>query len=180
MEELIKYFQKRKYKRKVKRGKEILTVLVVLGLVLSGVLLYLKTQNVTVAIVSGSATVSSLIPEVSVTVKNISQLDYILMERGKPKVTSSRPEETQNVVNLTISFTLETPTGEKLSFEPLKIGEAGEHSFELIIGPNEGLNETGEFKLTIKFHLKVTTPTGMLVAQQIMTITVEFTVPPTD
>ena len=177
MEKIIKHFQK-KNKKNLGKTKVILTVLVVLGLVFSGVFFYLETQNVTVAIVSGSTTVSSLIAEVDVTVKNVSQLDYILMEKGKPKVTSSRPKETQNVVNLTISFTLKTPTGKELSFEPLKIGEAGEHNFELIIGPNEGLDETGEFKLTIKFHLKVTTPTGMLVAQQIITITVEFTVPP--
>jgi len=162
----------------VRRTRDVLIVLVIVGLIFGGMLIYLKTQNVTVALVDGTATISSLSVKVDVSVENVSQLDYMLMlDKGKPKVTSSKPEEIQNVVNLTISFTLKTPTGKELGFEPLKIGEAGKHNFELVIGPNEGLDETGEFKLIVKFHLKVTTPTGMLVAQQIITITVEFTVP---
>jgi len=165
--------------------KKIAIALIVLILIFGGGFLYLKTQNVTIAIVSGSATISSptmvkmgpLVPQVDISVKNVSQLDYMLMKKGKPRVTSSKPTAMTNVVDLTIKFTLKTPTGTELTFEPLKIGEGGEHNFELIIGPNEGLQGTGNFTLTIEFHLKVTTPAGVTVTDLTKTITVTFTIP---
>jgi len=165
--------------------KKIAIALIVLILIFGGGFFYLNTQNVTIVIVSGSATISSptmvkigpLVPQVDISVENVSQLDYMLMKRGKPRVTSSEPTAMTNVVDLTIKFTLKTPTGTELSFEPLKIGEGGKHNFELIIGPNEGLQGSGNFTLVIEFHLKVTTPAGVTVVELTRTITVTFTIP---
>lgn len=165
--------------------KKIAIALIVLILIFGAGFLYLKTQNVTIAIVRGSATISSptmvkivaLTPKVGILVKNISQFDYMLMKKGKPRVTSSEPTAMTNVVDLTIKFTLKTPTDAELSFEPLKIGKGGKHDFELIIGPDEGLQESGTFTLTIEFNLKVTTPAGTPVVELTRTITVTFTIP---
>ncbi|MHA1721488.1 MAG: hypothetical protein ACTSXW_00240 [Candidatus Baldrarchaeia archaeon] len=165
--------------------KKVAVALIVLILIFGSGFLYLKTQKVTVAIVSGSSTITPpatvkievLSMQIDVSLENISRFDYMLMKGGKPKITSSKPIETVNVVNLTIEFKLRTPADTGLSLGILEIGKGGKHSFELIMGPGEGLKGSGNFTLIIKFHLKVTTPAGMTVVELSRTITVTFTVP---
>ncbi len=165
--------------------KKVAVALIVLILVFGSGLLYLKGQKVTVAIVSGSTMVSSPVAvkvealsiQVDASLKNVSRLDYLLMRKGKPRVTSSEPTEMVNVVDLKIEFKLKTPTGTELSLGILEIGKGGRHDFELIVGPNEGLKGSGNFTLIIEFHLKVTTPAGITVVELTRTITVTFTIP---
>ena len=99
------------------------------------------------------------------------------MSHGKPRVTKSSPVQIPFVVNLTITFTLITPTNVTLSFEPLKLGKGGVHNFTLVIGPDEGLTGTGTFKLIITFKLTVTRPDGTKVLDLTRIIEVTFTVP---
>jgi len=170
-------------------GKKILAVILML-VIIGGGLLFLNMQQVTIAVLSGMTSVSGTFgtsefrlqqvtfsPRVSMSVRNVSRLNYIMMSRGKPMITSSSEIQMPYVVNLTITFSLVTPTGKTLTFEPLKLGKGGVHNFTLIIGPDEGLTETGTFRLTITFSLKVTTPAGVTVVELTKIIEVIFTVP---
>jgi len=170
-------------------GKKVLAI-VVIFLIIGGVFLFLNMQQVTIAVLSGSASVTSvyeteevgaqqvfLSPHVSLKVRNISRFNYMTMSHGKPRVTKSSPVQIPFVVNLTITFTLITPTNVTLSFEPLKLGKGGVHNFTLVIGPDEGLTGTGTFKLIITFKLTVTRPDGTKVLDLTRIIEVTFTVP---
>ena len=96
------------------------------------------------------------------------------MTHGKPKISESKPQELGvGVVDLTIKFTLVTPT-KNISFEPLKLGKGGVHNFTLVLGPDEGIS-TGKFKLVIEFYLKVETPAGITIGPIVLTpIVLEF------
>ena len=155
---------------------------------IGGGILFLKFQTVTIATLSGQVAYTGAVSdltaqqvgfyhELQLKVKNVSRLDYMLMSRGKPRIVSSQEKELPSVVNLTITFKLITPTNTVLIFEPLKLGKGGVHNFTMIIGPDEGLSETGIFMLEITFHLVVTRPDGMVIVEVHRTIEITFTVP---
>ncbi len=170
-------------------GKGITAGLIVVVLIVALASYYLS-QKVEVAIVKGwitvmggSKSVLSLCQvggaishheDANVIVKNISRLEYA-RNHGRPRITASKPEDI-GVVNLTIKFTLITPTNHTISFEPLKIGKGGTHNFTLVIGPDEGLT-SGRFRIVIEFFLQVTTPAGITIWRISITIVRSFEVP---
>lgn len=161
-----------------------------IAIIVGAIFIFLNTQQVSVATLSGQVSVSptyttsdfsasqvSFAHALSLKVTSTSRLSYMLMPHGKPAITQSTISEISYVVNLTITFKLLTPTGKQIEFEPLKLGKGGIHNFTLIIGPDEGIETSGTFTLIVTFRLKVTTPAGVSVIDSTKTIQVSFTVP---
>jgi len=110
-------------------------------------------------------------------VMEMTMLNYMMTQRGKPQVSGSKPVEMPDVINLTIIFRLTTPTNKTLEFEPLKLNKGGVHNFTFYIGEDDSISGEGTFKLKIIFKLTVTTPNGKTVVDIDRTITVYFELP---
>ena len=160
----------------MKKGIVIILILIIAGLT------YLMVVKTKVVEIDGSVKVSSLgtseiriqwsmTPSVSAQVKEIPMLQYYISNRGKLK-SSSSTVSTPEVVEIYIYFKLITPANKTIEFEPLSLKGAGEHTFNTIIGPNEGLEE-GLLKLVFEFNLKVKTPTGLNVVELLIRVSLD-------
>ncbi|MGQ4892808.1 MAG: hypothetical protein ACP6IP_10030 [Candidatus Njordarchaeia archaeon] len=160
--------------------------LIITFLIFLAAIAYISMQEVRVLSLSGSVSINrqaggylylldyGFEQKVNAKIVKMYRLSYTASNHGKPKITRSKILEMPDIVNLTIVFSLTTPSNKTIMFEPLKLGKGGVHNFTLVLGPDEGVSGNGRFNLTIMFSLKVTTPAGITIVEIHKAINVVF------
>jgi peptidoglycan hydrolase-like amidase len=162
----------------MERRKKILIGIVSIVVVIV-VLLVGAYPTVTVAKISSTLKVSKSSPydvteeKVLIKVARISYMDYTFSNR---RSVNEREKDKADIVTLEVIFDLSTPTGTNLTIGQFDLAGEGFKEFNLVVGPNEGLTESGTFVLFIKIHLTVKPPTGFKM-ELTKTISKTFEVP---
>src|SRR5437667_5508033 len=99
------------------------------------------------------------------------------MKAGGTFQTSDQSISNTEVAKVTISLTLTTPSGTNVTVTNSNIqGGIGTRSHTVVLGPGEGVRESGTFTLTIKISVDITTPAGVSVTSLSLTMEKSFTV----
>jgi len=108
-------------------------------------------------------------------VREMASYEYQTVDREK---VSEQGITASDVVDLVIEIYLETPTGTQVKVSEFNLDGHGFRTIEQIIGPDEGITETGTFKLLITFSITVTPPSPVAPTTHFeKTIEQEFTIP---
>ena len=134
---------------------------------------------VNVATVTFSETTGSLTattPQSSVA--SVTVYNYMAMKTGGNVQTSDQGISNSEVAKISISLTLTTPSGTNTTVTVSNIqGGIGTRSHTVMLGPGEGVRQSGTFLLTIKISVDITTPAGVSVTSLSLTMTKSFTIP---
>jgi len=100
--------------------------------------------------------------QVQIVVGSQSSYEYALSRVTGRIETSESGSNTPADVQITIEFTLTTPSNQTIIFtlNPGQMQGTGEKQVSTVLGPDEGISETGEFHLTIIISVQVTPPTS--------------------
>lgn len=134
---------------------------------------------VNVATVTFSETTGSLTattPQSSVA--SVSVYNYMAMKAGSTFQTNDQSISNTEVAKITFSLTLTTPSGTNVTVTNTSIqGGIGTRNHTVMLGPGEGVRQSGTFLLTINISVYITTPAGVQVSSLSLTMTKSFTVP---
>ncbi|TFG14321.1 hypothetical protein EU537_03835 [Candidatus Thorarchaeota archaeon] len=99
--------------------------------------------------------------QVQIDVSSQSSYEYALSRITGRTETSESNSNTPADVQITIEFTLTTPSNQTIVFtlNPGQMQGTGEKQVRTILGPDEGISVTGEFHLTIVISIQITPPT---------------------
>ena len=132
-----------------------------------------NVATVTFSETSGSLTATT--PQSSVA--SITVYNYMAMKAGGTFQTSDQSISNTEVAKVTISLTLTTPSGTNVTVTNTNIqGGIGTRSHTVVLGPGEGVKQSGTFLLTINISVDITTPAGVQVSSLSLTMTKSFTV----
>jgi|GEM_PF-3040628 hypothetical protein len=92
-----------------------------------------------------------------IVVTKMSYIEYTFFSR---RSVSEHEKMGADIINLEVNFILQTPTGTNLTIGQFDLTGEGSKDFNLVVGPNEGLEESGEFILFIEINLNVNPPAG--------------------
>jgi len=110
-------------------------------------------------------------------VASVTVYNYMAMKAGGTFQTSDQSISNTEVAKVTISLTLTTPSGTNVTVTNTNIqGGIGTRSHTVVLGPGEGLQQSGKFLLTINISVDITTPAGVQVSSLSLTMTKSFTV----
>ncbi len=133
---------------------------------------------VNVATVTFNETTGSLTattPQSSVA--SVTVYNYMAMKAGGTFQTSDQSISKTEVAKVTISLTLTTPSGTNVTVTNTNIqGGIGTRSHTVVLGPGEGVRQSGKFLLTINIGVDITTPAGVQASSLSLTMTKSFTV----
>jgi hypothetical protein len=133
---------------------------------------------VNVATVTFSETTGSLTattPQSSVA--SVTVYNYMAMKAGGTFQTSDQSISNTEVAKVNISLVLTTPSGTNVTVTNTNIqGGIGTRSHTVVLGPSEGVRQSGTFLLTINISVDITTPAGVQVSSLSLTMTKSFTV----
>lgn len=133
---------------------------------------------VNVAIVTFNETTGSLTattPQSSVA--SVSVYNYMAMKAGGTFQTSEQSISNTEVAKITISLVLTTPSGTNVTVTNTNTqGGIGTRSHTVVLGPGEGVRQSGTFLLTINISVDITTPAGVQVSSLSLTMTKTFVV----
>ncbi len=133
---------------------------------------------VNVATVTFNETTGSLTattPQSSVA--SVSVYNYMAMKAGGTFQTSDQSISNTEVAKITISLILTTPSGTNVTVTNTDIqGGIGTRSHTVVLGPGEGVRQSGTFLLTINISVDITTPAGVQVSSLSLTMTKTFIV----
>jgi len=158
-------------KKKILIG--VLLVVVVIALVMG------FYPMVTVAKINATLKVTHSSPydvtaeNIQISVAKVSYGEYMFSNR---RSVSEREKNGADIVNLSVNFTLMTPTGTNLTLGLFDLTGEGYKDFNLVVGSNEGLSGSGQFTLFIEIRLSVEPPAGLSI-ELTKTITRTFEVP---
>ncbi len=134
--------------------------------------------SVNVATITFSETTGSLTataPQSSVA--SVTVYNYLAMKAGGTLQTSDQSISNTEVAKITISLMLTTPSGTNVTVSNSNIqGGIGTRSHTVVLGPGDGVRESGTFTLTINISVDITTPAGVSVTSLSHTMTKSFTV----
>jgi len=132
-----------------------------------------NVATVTFSETSGSLTATT--PQSSVA--SVTVYNYMAMKAGGTFQTSDQSISNTEVAKVTISLTLTTPSGTNVTFTNTNIqGDIGTRSHTVVLGPGEGVKQSGTFLLTINISVDITTPARVQVSSLSLTMTKSFTV----
>ncbi len=134
---------------------------------------------VNVATITFSETTGSLTattPQSSLA--QVTVYNYMAMKIGGTVHTTDQSVTNTQVAKITIELKLKTPSGQNTTVSLTNIeGGIGTREHSVILGPGEGVRESGTFTLTINISVQITTPTGVSVTSLSMSMSKSFTVP---
>ncbi len=100
------------------------------------------------------------ITDVNVDVQSMNPYQYMIARNTARTQMTSEGASGQDIVEITIVFELRTPANTTLSFTitPGSDQGTGTRNFVTLLGPEDGINLTGEFHLSITINIKITPP----------------------
>jgi hypothetical protein len=99
------------------------------------------------------------------------------MKAGGTFQTSDQSISNTEVAKVNISLVLTTPSRTNVTVTNTNIqGGIGTRSHTVVLGPGEGVRQSGTFSLTINISVDITTPAGVQVSSLSLTMTKSFTV----
>jgi hypothetical protein len=133
---------------------------------------------VNVATVTFSETTGSLTattPQSSVA--SVTVYNYMAAKAGGTLQTSDQSITNTEVAKINISLVLTTPSGTNVTVTNSNIqGGIGTRSHTVMLGPGEGVRQSGTFTLIISISVDITTPTGASITSLSLTKETSFTV----
>lgn len=98
--------------------------------------------------------------EVQINVHTMNSYEYVMSGVAGRTEVSEEDTEDGAIVDITIIFTLRTPSNQtiEITLEPGNAEGAGQKIVETILGPDEGINTSGEFHLSIVIMIEITPP----------------------
>lgn len=161
----------------ISKGKMVATaaiIAVVVGLVFAGTYPAVTAAKISCELLASHSSPYD-VKDQGITI-NVVKLSYLEYATSRKRSVSERQTTATDIVTVKITFNLETPTGTNLTIGEFDLAGEGFKEFNLVIGPNEGLTESGTFTLTIEIYLKAQ-PIGIPVVELTKTIERTFTVP---
>ncbi len=133
-----------------------------------------SVATVTFSETTGSLTAST--PQASVSSTTV--YNYVALKMGGTLRTSDQAVSANEVARVTIALRLLTPSGQNVTVSVLNIqGGIGTREHRIVLGPGEGVRQSGVFLLTINISVDITTPAGVNVTSLSLSMTKTFTVP---
>lgn len=136
----------------------VLVIIVVSIALIVGIYPMVTVAKINVTLeVTHSSSYDVFAKNMQIVVTKVSYIEYTFFGR---RSVSEQEKMSADIIDLEVNFILQTPTGTNLTIGQFDLTGEGFKDFNLVVGPNEGLEESGEFILFIEINLSVNPPAG--------------------